>query len=340
MLPRTLPAKTLRHRQYPPNGVYTRAYSQRCLDDSIEGSIWEPIRARGRYERDRCHARRAAKKPAMKRVNIPQAAGTGILLLAAASGGLSPARIIPAVPSQVVLSPFAHAPRRSLGPAPTQWGRSDLGIFESDNWSGYAVVGTAFTEARGSWRIPRVNCAVNPNGAVSFWVGIDGWNNDTVEQTGTESQCNGYEPVTYAWYEFVPKAGVTIRSVKVSPGEDMEADVRYNGLEFVVTIWDLTTGRYFRTSAAVPRAKRASAEWIAESNGYTGLPDFDAVRFGNDFTKADDTNFASDATASGPIGAFGKRVQVSILGRKNVDEAVPSLLSFDGTSFTVTYWSP
>lgn len=276
----------------------------------------------------------------MKCVNIRQIAGVGGLLLVTASAGLRPACIIPALSSHVVVSPHAHAPRRSLGPAPNQWGRGDLGIYESDNWGGYAVVGTAFTEARGSWVIPRVNCAVNPNGAVSFWVGIDGWDNDTVEQTGTESQCNGYEPITYAWYEFAPKAGVTIRSVKVSPGENMEAEVRYNGLRFVVTIMNLATGRYFRTSAVVPRAKRASAEWITESNGYSGLPDFDAVRFGNDFTKATDTNFATDATTSGPIAAFGRRVQVSILGHKNVDEAVPSFLSFDGTSFTVTYWNP
>jgi len=102
----------------------------------------------------------------------------------------------------------------------------------------------------------------------------------------------------------------------------------------------LTTGKYFSTSASVPRAKRASAEWIAESNGSSGLPDFNAVRFGRDFTRAAQTNSATDATTSGPIGAFGKRVQVTILGYDNLDEAVPSFLSYDGSSFTVTYWNP
>lgn len=60
----------------------------------------------------------------------------------------------PAFPSRVALSPLAHAPMRLIGPAPNQWGRSDLGIYESDNWAGYAVVGNAFTEARGSWTAP------------------------------------------------------------------------------------------------------------------------------------------------------------------------------------------
>jgi hypothetical protein len=139
----------------------------------------------------------------------------------------APVSRAPILPSRPVVSLTQHAPMRLVGPAPNQWGRSDLGIYESDNWAGYAVVGTAFTEARGSWTIPSVDCTVNPNGAASFWVGIDGWDNDTVEQTGTESQCDGYKLVTYAWYEFAPKGGVTIKSMRVTPGEDMEGEVRY-----------------------------------------------------------------------------------------------------------------
>ncbi|MGC2649821.1 MAG: G1 family glutamic endopeptidase [Candidatus Cybelea sp.] len=273
-------------------------------------------------------------------MSAQRSAGFAILLALVATFARPPISIARVFPSQVVPSPLRHAPMRLIGPAPNQWGRSDLGIYESDNWAGYAVVGSAFTEARGSWTVPSVNCRVNPNGAASFWVGIDGSDNNTVEQPGTESQCNGIELVTYAWYEFAPKTGVTIKNMRVTPGEDMEAEVHYNGSRFVVTIVDLTTGKYFRTSAAVPRAERASAEWIAESNGYSGLPDFDAVGFGKDFTRATDTNAATDATASGPIVAFGKRVQVAILGNKNADEAVPSFLSFDGSSFSVTYWNP
>jgi hypothetical protein len=273
-------------------------------------------------------------------MNIPQSKALGILLVFSASCSSVHVPGVPAAPTSAAASLLQGAPRRSLGPAPNQWGRSDLGIYESDNWGGYAVVGTAFTDARGSWVVPSIDCAVNPNGAASLWVGIDGWEDRTVEQTGTESQCNGTQPVTYAWYEFAPKAGVTIRSIRVSPGEDMDADVHYNGSRFIVSITDLTTGRYFRTSAEVPLAKRASAEWIVESNGYSGLPDFDAARFGRDFTRATDTNGAADATTSGPIGAFGKRVQVSILGNDDRDEAVPSFLSFDESSFTVTYWNP
>ena len=179
-------------------------------------------------------------------MNAQRSAGFAILLALAATFAQVRISSAPASPSQVARSPLQHAPMRLIGPAPSQWGRSDLGIYESDNWAGYAVVGSAFTEARGSWTVPSVNCRVNPNGAASFWVGIDGWDNNTVEQTGTESQCNGIELVTYAWYEFAPKTGVTIKNMRVTPGEDMEAEVHYKGSRFVVTIVDLTTGRRYR----------------------------------------------------------------------------------------------
>ena len=190
-------------------------------------------------------------------MNVQRSTGLAMLLGLTAAAVQAPVSRAPILPSRAVVSLTQHAPMRLVGPAPNQWGRSDLGIYESDNWAGYAVVGTAFTEARGSWTVPSVDCTVNPNGAASFWVGIDGWNNDTVEQTGTESQCNGFKLVTYAWYEFAPKAGVTIKSIRVTPGEDMEGEVRYVGSRFVVTLTDLTTGRYFRTSSMVPRAKRS-----------------------------------------------------------------------------------
>lgn len=231
-----------------------------------------------------------------------------------------------------------HGPRKNLGLAPNRLGEN-VQVYESSNWSGYAVVGSSFTQARGSWIVPAVDCAATPNGSASFWVGIDGWVDDTVEQTGTDSDCDGDKPSYYAWYEFAPKAGVTITSVPVSPGDHMSAEVNYNNEEFTVTMTNQTTGASYSTAMAFPPALRVSAEWIAELNGIR-LSDFGTVRFGPDFTDVIGTNGATDATTSGTIGAFGPNVQASIIvGGKDQDEAVPSFLSTDGTSFTVTWWS-
>lgn len=254
---------------------------------------------------------------------------------------LASAALSPSLSAQSALPALVHphSPRKSLGPAPGQNGQAI--IYESSNWSGYAVVGREFRQARGSWIVPAVDCSVTPNASVSFWVGIDGWDNATVEQTGTDSDCNGGSPAYYAWYEFAPLAGITITSVAISPGDRMAAQIDYVGDSgFMVTIANQTTGAIFTTSAVVPGAQRTSAEWITELNGYQ-LSDFGTVLFGSDFTHADGSNSATDATYSGPIGAFGRNVRSSVIvgGSDKVDESVPGFLATDGTSFTVTWWA-
>jgi hypothetical protein len=231
----------------------------------------------------------------------------------------------------------SHSPRIAVNSAPAR-ALGGVPVFESGNWSGYALVGSDFKEAQGSWIVPSVDCSAVPNASVSFWVGIDGWTNATVEQTGTDSDCNDGQPAYYAWYEFAPKGGVTITSVPVSPGDVISGKVVYEDSVFVVTLTNDTTGESYSVAASVPSAQRASAEWITELNGYN-LSDFDTVRFGRDFTKAVRSNWAADETTAGTIGDFGKRVQASVIvAGKKKDLAVPSFLSADGTSFTVTWW--
>jgi len=72
-----------------------------------------------------------------------------------------------------------------------------------------------------------------------------------------------------------------------------------------------------QSSGKVPQAKRASAEWIAEraccqyDGNFLPLSDFGTISFGEDSTYAIDTNYASNDSASGPIGAFGGHVRES-----------------------------
>jgi hypothetical protein len=210
-------------------------------------------------------------------------------------------------------------------------------VSESNNWSGYAVTGSGFTLASGSWTVPAVDCTAIPGSSASFWVGIDGWDNDTVEQTGTDSDCDSGTPTYYAWYEFVPATGVTISSVPVSPGDQISADVSFNGSEFTVTMTNLTTGKTYSKNLPPGSAKRTSAEWIAESNGYR-LSDFGTASFGQDYTFVHVTNYAADSKTFGRIGDFGMNVQESIMvAGTDLLEALPSPLSPDGTSFTVAW---
>src|SRR5437899_2952963 len=71
----------------------------------------------------------------------------------------------------------------------------------STNWSGFAVTGSGVTDAKGSWIVPSVTCSSSTTYS-SYWVGIDGYSSNTVEQTGTDSDCSSGHGVYYAWYEF------------------------------------------------------------------------------------------------------------------------------------------
>jgi hypothetical protein len=216
------------------------------------------------------------------------------------------------------------------------------GMAATENWSGYAVLGTSFTSAYASWIVPTATCSSGDQYA-AFWVGLDGYNSGTVEQTGTSSDCVGSQPNYYAWYEFYPQPSFVIGSLTITPGDHMAATVVYNGSEFTVTIKDETTGKAFRRSSAVSGAQRSSAEWIAEApcctavGGILPLADFGTVLFGDDSTGVAYTCDAVDSSTKGPIGVFPTIEEITMVTNGGVIEAIPSGLSGDGKSFSVTW---
>jgi hypothetical protein len=227
--------------------------------------------------------------------------------------------------------------------------RPDGGV-ESENWSGYAVTGSEFTKATGSWKQPTADCTKTPNTYAVFWVGIDGYlsSSTTVEQTGTLIECSGTTALYYAWYEFYPaeKDIQLISSITVSPGDKISASVEYATPEFTVEITDETTGKSYTKKSKVSGAKRSSAEWIAEAPCCTSggdiypLSDFGTASFGEDYTDVNDTNYATDKAVTGPISDFGSKVEeITMVSSKSKTEAVPTALTTDGTSFKVAWKS-
>src|SRR5713226_10107549 len=108
----------------------------------------------------------------------------------------------------------------SLAPLPQLLAspRTHEGSFTSTNWSGYAVTGSkgSVTDAKGSWTVPAiVGSCPSTNQYSSFWVGIDGFNSGSVEQTGTDSDCQNGQPVYYAWFEFYPHASFIVNNVPI-----------------------------------------------------------------------------------------------------------------------------
>jgi hypothetical protein len=239
-------------------------------------------------------------------------------------------------------------------PAPRQHGpvqnlkHRDDGTTTSTNWSGYAVTAAndTVTSVTASWKVPTATCS-SPGpatGYAAFWVGIDGYNSNTVEQTGTDSDCASGSPRYYAWYEFYPKASREIGTITVVPGDIMTASVTYSGSEFTVKITNKSTGATFTKSSAVTGAKRSSAEWIAEAPSSVGgvlpLSDFGTVFFGKDSTGIAGTCDATISAATHPIGGFSSSTveAITMVSSGGSTEAVPSTLSADGTSFSVEWF--
>jgi hypothetical protein len=134
------------------------------------------------------------------------------------------------------------------------------------NWSGYAVTGkTPFNYVSSEFTVPAVTCNGTAHVYTSNWVGLDGFNDDTVEQDGTAAFCQRptYEtPIYYAWIEMFPAP--TVETFRVSPGDVISASVRYTNGKFNLTITDVTKGLTKTVTSACSSCERASAEWIIE----------------------------------------------------------------------------
>jgi Peptidase A4 family len=184
----------------------------------------------------------------------------------------------------------------------------------SSNWSGYAVTGAdgSVSDVKGSWIVPASTCS-STNQYASFWVGIDGYDSNTVEQIGTDSDCQNGSPVYYAWYEFYPHFSYGV-PITVQPGDVISAEVKYSGGKFTVTITDGRTMQSWSTSQKMPNAKRSSAEWIVEapsSGGILPLADFGIIDFGAYYTKVSGTCYATVGGGAAELSALSQALSKS-----------------------------
>ena len=166
------------------------------------------------------------------------------------------ATIVAATPSTTAA--IVHHPRHGQGP-----GVGNLG-WSSSNWSGYAVTGAGFSSVTGQWTVQSVSRTKKASYS-SQWVGIDGFNNSSLIQTGTESDYFQGAAHYDAWWEILPAAETVIPSLPVRPGDLMSASVSSNGNgTWTITIRDVTTGGSFSTVQSYS-GPQTSAEWIEEA---------------------------------------------------------------------------
>ncbi|MEA2198216.1 MAG: hypothetical protein QOJ25_2267 [Solirubrobacteraceae bacterium] len=191
------------------------------------------------------------------------------------------------------------------------------------------MAGTGATNVIGTWTEPAVTCAAGENSWSAPWVGIDGDASNTVEQIGTDSDCQNGTPVYYAWWEMYPKNSVLI-PMTVRAGDAMTGQVSYQAPgRFVLTLTDTSTHATFSTTQTSKKARRTSVEWIMEGPSSGLLSDFGSVPFGG-----------ASATINGQtggVGSFASADPITMVSQQGITRAAPSNVSGGGSSFGVTW---
>ncbi len=209
--------------------------------------------------------------------------------------------LIAPAPSAIV-PVIVHPARQSASGGVTN-STNRSATWASSNWSGYAETGT-FTSITGSWTVPTVTSgAATPSQAgvglggrgssrsstsawySATWLGVDGYNNSDLIQTGTEQDYYDGSAHYSAWWEILPAAETSI-SHSVSPGDSMTATIVKTSTEVTVgsggrrgrttteydwqiTLKDVTQGWSFTTTQAYS-GPGTSAEWIVEAPEVNG----------------------------------------------------------------------
>jgi Peptidase A4 family len=148
-------------------------------------------------------------------------------------------------------------------------GRISLKQVASTNWSGYADTGTGFSSVTAKWTQPKITgCSTSgPLTVDIFWVGIDGFSSQSVEQGGTGIICGQGNPLTYfTWWEMFPANNIQPVGGTVKPGDKISASVVRSGTKYTIKVTDSThPGNSFTTAPQTcSTCKNSSAEWIGE----------------------------------------------------------------------------
>ena len=205
----------------------------------------------------------------------------GLVLVGGALAASAPATAAshPARPTIHLIRPAMH------GTAPmAAFGRS-ANAAASQNWAGYAAHAKTYKQISASWVEPTAHCTGSRTFS-SFWVGLDGYNSKSVEQTGTEVDCSGGHARYSAWYEMFPAPPVNF-SNPVHPGDHFTGSATFTGSgHYTLVLKDITQGWSHTVHKTRTGAHHSSAEVIAEAPSTFGgailpLTNFGTAHFSN-----------------------------------------------------------
>jgi hypothetical protein len=248
-------------------------------------------------------------------------------------------------------------------PAALRIGRNNM---NTGNWAGWVSVNPPsppgqYEVAFGEWTVPKVSCDFLEMAADSEWVGIDGFNESTVEQAGTDTYCEAGQGTYWAWWELF---GTSVNggeevglpgSYHVHPGDRVSVTVvaghgsGNSALDFpgegtyLFTIVNFTQGWQFQviepeSGALKPSLQNLTAEWIVEQPGCfwacQALAQFGTVTFTSMTLTTNQFDYPF-GTASPPSMFQG--FPVNLVSGGTTKETGSALGGVTGNSETVTF---
>ncbi|WP_051450133.1 G1 family glutamic endopeptidase [Actinospica robiniae] len=227
-----------------------------------------------------------------------------------------------AVGASALLATGLAGPAAAATAAPASIPHFDHARHSDQIWGGYAVTGTKFTSVSGTWTVPTLNCSSTPNSYVSPWIGIDGWNSDTVEQIGFDQDCVNGVAGYYPWAEMYPADSIYFTET-VKAGDQITASVSVSGTAFTLTEKDTTRG-WSKTYHETGSDQLSSAEAIVEDlgDGIQPVASFSAIPF-------------TGLTANGKALASAGTVNSTVIERGSTPLTKNSTLS--GGSYTLSW---
>jgi len=196
-------------------------------------------------------------------------------LVGALAGALLSCAALTAMASPSGTSLVVHAPRIPVN------GSGLRNTWSSNNWSGYAETGS-FSGVTAAWSVPAVAATASPTFS-SAWVGVDGFGNSSLIQTGTEEDYYNGAAHYGAWWEILPAAETPLPpSYAVAAGDRMKAAIYETtstggqpgkGMgrahTWVISLSD-TSRRWSYTTTQSYNGPGASADWVVEAPTVNG----------------------------------------------------------------------
>jgi hypothetical protein len=265
----------------------------------------------------------------------------GLLLAYGPTAGASTTSVASTAPSARVAAARALIEHLSIGRHGTDQrvaGHASevngLTQVQSENWSGYADTGSGFTTVSAKWSEPSASCGSGESLA-AFWVGIDGFTSNSVEQDGTVIECEGGVPSYFTWWEMYPTNDIQVVGDTLEPGDVISASVVRSGTSYKLSVTDSThPANSFSTTQGCSDCANNSAEIIAEapcctsSGGILPLSHFSLF-----------TEYAASvktASKSGTISSFADD-EITMVDASGNIEAQPGQLRSSGKYFNVTW---